>query len=316
MGTSTAMHHLQQLFATQAGETAWTDEMHALFAAGEFDQAEASLRHSLGALESDLGALCLALERKHVVLTGWEELDEAIGLYEGEPVTGVTIAIANEYDRAFEKGTLHHPYVMIGIFTDEGFAFSRAGPEAIIAELDKEFPDWAGHEEDIEVHLEIEGLDQLNTALLHHKQRHFFRDGAPPQAPLRYAEYVLACWWRALRWQQAVASACAQTGLPGAVPVVCGMVEMRPEAVTLHCADGRSGDHPRRALPVEAALGPVAETGFGEGFIRRSEAPVQDAPPTGSELRRRAAAAQTAAAAAQAARPARPRLLARLFGRH
>jgi len=309
------MHHLQQLFAAEAGETAWTDEMHALFAAGDFDQAEAGLRHALGALDSDLGALCLALGREHVVLTGWEELDEAIGLHEGEPVTGVTIAIANEYDRAFEKGALHHPYVMLGIYSDEGFAFSRAAPEAIIAELDKEFPDWAGHEQDIEVHFEVEGLDRLNTALLHHKQRHFFRDGTPPQAPLRYVEYVLACWWRALRWQQAVASVCVQHGLPGAIPVVCGMVEMRPEAVTLHRADGRAGDRTRRALPPQSSLHALAEAGFGEGFIRRGEAPVDEAPPTGIELRRRAAAAQAATAAAQAAAPARPRLLARLFGR-
>jgi hypothetical protein len=209
--------------------------------------------------------------------------------------------------------------VTLGIYTDEGFTFSHADGETIFAELEKEYPDWSGHEEDIEVHLDIEGLDALNTALLHHKQRHFFRDERPPQAPLRYVEYVLGCWWRALRWQQAVARACAETGLPGAIPVVCGMIEMRPEAVSLHRADGHAGARVRHArVAVPAARNPVAEAGFGEGFIRRGTLPVEEAPPTGLELRRRASAAAAAAqqAAAQPdAAAERPRFLARLFGR-
>lgn len=307
------MHHLQQLFATAEGEATWTAQMHDLFAAGDLDAAEAVLRGALLGLESDLAAQCLALRRDDVVLSGWEELDDAVALHEGGPITGVTIAIANEYDRVFEKGAQHHPFVMLGIYTDEGFAFSRAAPEAILAELGKDYPDWSGHEEDIEVHLDIEGLDALNTALLHHKQRHFFRDGAPQQAPWRYVEYVLGCWWRALRWHQAVARECAEIGLPGAVPVVCGMVEMRPDVLVLHRADGAAGDRPRTAAAaLPADVGGASEAGFGEGFIRRGRLPVEDAPPTGLELRRRAVAA-TAAAAEPA--PARPRLLARLFGR-
>jgi hypothetical protein len=308
------MHYLQELFVTQHGEAAWTDEMHALFAVGDLAAAEAVLAEALAGLGSELGALCLALTPERVVLAGWEELDEAIALHEGDPVTGITIAIANEYDRAFEKGELHRPYVTLGIYTDEGFAFSRADGATIFAELDKEYPDWSGYEEDIEVHLDIEGLDALNTALLHHKQRHFFRDERPPQAPLRYVEYVLGCWWRALLWQQAVARACALTGLPGAIPVVCGMVEMKPEVVSLHVADGYAGP---RARSVRAARAPLAEAGFGEGFIRRRTLPVEEAPPTGLELRRRASAAAAAAQQAAArpdAAPGRPRLFGRLFG--
>lgn len=309
------MHHLQQLFASGEGEAVWTEEMHALFVAGALDQAESVLRHALAALDSEVGAMCLALRREDVVLDGWDDLAEAIALFEGERVTGVTIAIANEQDRAFEKGLVHHPYVMLGIYTDEGFAFSAADADSVMAELEKEFPDWSGHEEDIEVHLDIEGLDRLNTALLHHKQRHFFRDEAPAQAPLRYVEYVLGCWWRALRWQQAVAAAAAEIALPGAVTVVSGMVDMRPEALCIH--PGTAGvARPESALAVAApeARNPVLDAGFGDGFIRRGESPVEEAPPTGIELRRRAAAAAEAAAEESASQPARPRFLARLFG--
>lgn len=308
------MHHLQQLFASGEGEAVWTEEMHALFAAGALDQAEAVLRHGLAGLDSEIGALCLDLGRDEVVLAGWDELAEAITLFEGEPVTGVTIAIANEQDRAFEKGSVHHPYVMLGIYTDEGFAFSAADPATVMAELEREYPDWSGHEEDIEVHLDIQGLDRLNTALLHHKQRHFFRDDAPAQAPLRYVEYVLGCWWRALRWQQAVAAVNAEMALPGGVMVVCGMVDMRPEALCIHAgAGGVGGQTGAAAAAMPDMRSPLLEAGFGEGFIRRGEGPVEEAPPTGIELRRRAAAA-AAAAAESAAQPERPRLLARLFG--
>ena len=308
------MHHLQQLFASSEGEAVWTEEMHALFVAGALDQAEAVLRHGLTGLDSELGALCLALGQEDVVLAGWDELAEAIALFEGEPVTGVTLAIANEQDRAFEKGLVHHPYVMLGIYTDEGFAFSAADAEAVMAELEQEFPAWSGHEEDIEVHLDIEGLDRLNTALLHHKQRHFFRDEAPAQAPLRYVEYVLGCWWRALRWQQAVAAAGAQAALPGGVTVVSGMVDMRPEALCIHPGAAGLAVQAAAQVAVPEARNPLLEAGFGDGFIRRGEGPVEDAPPTGIELRRRAAATAAAAAEHSASQPARPRFLARLFG--
>jgi hypothetical protein len=302
------MHHLQQLFAEEANETAWAEDLHVLFAAGDFAETEAVLGQGLAELGSDLAAQCLALRRRDVVLTGWDALDEAVGLHEGDPITGVTIAIANEYDRAFEKGELHHPYVTLGLYSDEGFAFSRAGPADYFGELEQEYPAWAGFEEDIEVHLDIEGLDALNTALIHHRQRHFFRDGRPAEAPARYVEYVLACWWRALRWHQAVERVCGVIGLPGAVPVVCGMVEMRPEVVSLHVADGYAGPRPRSARVVRA---PLAEAGFGEGFIRRGVLPVEEVLPSGLALRRRTAEAQ----AASAAEPARPRLFNRLLGR-
>src|SRR5690606_28788585 len=119
---------------------------------------------------------------------------DAIRMHEGEPVSGVTLAIANELDLAFEKGRLHDPYVMLGLYTDEAFAFSAAAPAALLAECEAEQgPAWAGHDEDIELYLAIEGLAPLNTALLFHKQRHFFRDEAAPQAPLRYVEYVVGC---------------------------------------------------------------------------------------------------------------------------
>jgi hypothetical protein len=302
------MHELQGVFATEEGEAGFTQDMHALFAAGAFDEAEALLAEALSALDSELAWACLELPREAVVLSGWEELCEAIALHEGDPVTGVTIAIANENDRDFEKGAVHHPYVLLGIYTDEAYPFSSAVHWQLLDECHAEAPGWAGKEEDIEVHMDIDGLDSLNTRLIHHKQRHFFRDDNPPVAPRPYVEFVLACWWRALRWHQAVATECAIRGLPRAIPVIAGMVDMRPEAMAIH-QTGSDRDRAKPSLRLVAPAGSMAES-FGEGFIQRKAVEAEPAPPTVSELRRRAIGDGELLE-----RPARTGFLARIFGR-
>lgn len=310
------MHELQKAFATEEGEAAWTQDMHALFGAGAFDEAEALLAEALTALDSELAWTCLELPREAVVLSGWEEMGEAIAMHEGDPVTGVTIAIANEGDRDFEKGALHHPYVMLGIYTDEAYAFSTAVHWQLLDECHAEQPGWAGREEDIEVHMDIDGLDALNTRLVHHKQRHYFRDAQAPSdlvpAPLSYVEFVLGCWWRALRWHQAVATECTIRGLPQAIPVIAGMVDMRPAAVAIHDS-GRGKARPALTLVRNDAIGAIAES-FGDGFIQRKVVEEEKAPPTVSELRRRAQGALVPDGEVLD-RPQRTGFLARIFGR-
>ncbi len=283
------MHELQKIFATEEGEAVWTQDMHALFGAGAFDEAEASLAEALTALDTELAWACLELPREAVVLSGWEELGEAIVMHEGDPVTGVTIAIANEGDRDFEKGRVHHPYVLLGIYTDDAFAFSSAVHWQLLDECHAEMPAWAGHEEDIEVHMDIDGLDTLNTRLVHHKQRHFLRDRAPAAAPLRYVEFVLGCWWRALRWHQAVATECAILGLPRAIPVVAGMVDLRPEVVAIHGSSNGTGALAVTADRYEDAVASITGS-LGETFIQRKAAEEDQATaaPSVAELRRRA----------------------------
>lgn len=305
------MHDLQQAFATEEGEATWTQDMHALFGAGAFDEAEALLAEALAALDSELAWTCLELPREAVVLSGWDEMGEAIAMHEGDPVTAVTIAIANESDRDFEKGALHRPHVLLGIYTDEAYDFSRAVHWQLLDECHVETPAWMGKEEDIEVHMDIDGLDSLNTKLVHHKQRHFFRDSEPAPAPLRYVEFVLGCWWRALRWHQAVATECAIRGLPRAIPVVAGMVDMRPEAVAIHDSGGGKA-RPVLTLVRNESASTMAES-FGESFIQRKVVEEEKAPPTVSELRRRAQGLAEDGEVLE--KPARAGFLTRIFGR-
>lgn len=240
------MHELERLFASGEGEARWEAELRTLFESGDLDAAHGLLAAALDTLGTDLSRECLATSPESVTLSGWSELVEAIGLNEGDPITGVTLAIANEADNAFEKGQIHRPYMMLGLYSDDGYAFSRASSSELIAQTKApDGPAWAGHDEDIEVYLECDGLEQINTRLIFHKQRHFFRDGNPASAPTRYVEYVLACWWRALLFHQAIASECAIHGLPGGIPVLAGMVEMRPEAVTVHGIGARNPEADR-----------------------------------------------------------------------
>ena len=309
------MHDLQKAFATEEGEAAWTQDMHALFGAGALDEAEALLAEALAALDSELAWTCLELPREAVVLSGWEEMGEAIAMHEGDPVTGITIAIANESDRDFEKGAVHHPYVLLGIYTDEAYDFSRAVHWQLLDECHADLPGWAGKEEDIEVHMDIEGLDTLNTKLAHHKQRHFFRDDNPAVAPRAYVEFVLGCWWRALRWHQAVATECTIRGLPRAIPVIAGMVDMRPEAVAIHDSGrGMTGSNARPALTLvrSETASTIAES-FGEGFIQRKVIEEERAPPSVSELRRLAQSADHQDG--EVLDKPRTGFLARIFGR-
>lgn len=300
------MHHLQRAFATEDGEAAWTQGMRALFGAGAFDEAEAQLAEALAALDSELAWVCLELPREAVVLSGWDEMGEAIAIHEGEAVTGITIAIANEADRAFEKGQIHRAYVVLGIYTDEAYAFSIAVHWQLLDECHAESPAWAGREEDLEIHMDIDGLDGLNTRLVHHKQRHFLRDGTAAAAPLRYVEFVLGCWWRALRWHQAVATECAIRGLPRAIPVIARMVDMRPDAVAIH--DTAKG----AARPVVSLVRSERPGSIAESFIQRATIEEEQviSAQTVAELRRSALEEGEVLE-----KPQRSGLWARIFGR-
>lgn len=304
------MHLLQETFATTAGEEEWNNALLALFADGDLDGAEAVLAPLLGALGTEMALLC---EEASAEIQGWDVLAEAIRDFAGAPVTGMTLAIGNEADLAFEKGQPHRPYMMLGLYTDEAWQWSAATRAQVLAECGGECPAWAGGEEDIEVHLDLAGLDALNTALVHHKQRHLIREGAQTAVPLRYVDYVVGCWWRALLFHRAVAKACQAEALPGEVSILIGMVDMRPNALSLLLPTAR--EKPRKSRRRKAAVVVEDEAEEEEVFadmaarslIQRGVI-VEEKPVSGTDLRRRFAA--------QAPEPEEKKgLLARLFGR-
>ena len=154
-----------------------------------------------------MARLCRELSRDAVVLTGWDHLVEAIELHEGEPVTGVTLAIANELDLAFEKGRQHEPYVTIGLHTDEAYAFSTATPADLIAECEAaEGAPGRGARRTSSSISTPQAPARSTPRCCSTSSATSSATTIPAEAPMRYVDYVIGCWWRALRFQQAVAA--------------------------------------------------------------------------------------------------------------
>ena len=309
-------HVLQTTFATAAGEAAWEETLRDLFERRELAEAERILRGALVATGGEMMRLCRRTSIDAVEVIGWQELADAVASHEGEPITGATVAMGNESDLAFEKGNLHRPYMMLGLYSDAAWGWSAAKPDEALEQCRGESPAWAGEDEDIEAFLEIEGLDELNTALIHHKQRHMIREDSEASAPLRYVEFVLGCWWRALRFHQAVAVQLDRHGLGGTIPVISGLIDMRPEVVSVHwpvvqraqvAAPAVSSEDADEAededLPILARF----------NLIQRGRLVVEDdASPAGTSLRRRIESAEADAIENVVEAPG---LMRRLLGR-
>jgi hypothetical protein len=240
-------HHLQKAWADAEVEAAYFSRIEAMVHAGDLDAAAEIIEGDLADLDTPLGQLCRDLSEESVDIAGWEEIGDAIAQYEGEPITAVHIMISNEPDLVFEdKSVTHHPMVEVVFYSDEQLPFSTLSREEILAESLKEDPDWWGQGEDMEAYLEINGLSQLNTALLRHKRQYYFRDQmhvldevnglAADTAPLLYIEFRLASMLRALRYHQAVKSLIEGFGLRRNVPVLVGMHNMKPEISSVYVA--------------------------------------------------------------------------------
>jgi hypothetical protein len=240
-------HPLQKSWADEPAEDAYFRRIEAMVHAGDVNAAAEIIEDDLASLDTPLGELCRELHEDSVDLTGWEEIGDAIALYEGEPITAVHIMISNEPDLAFEdKSVTHHPMVEVAFYSDDQLAFSTLSREELLAESLKDNPEWWGQGEDIEAYLEINGLSQLNSALLRHKRQYYFRDQmhvldeanglAADTAPLPYIEFRLASILRALRYHQAVKTLIDGFGLRGNLPVIVGMFNMKPELTSVYVA--------------------------------------------------------------------------------
>jgi hypothetical protein len=297
-------HRLEEVFATANGEYDYVERVQALIAGGHLQVADALLRADLDALQTPLGATCLAMGPASIDLTGWEELQDAIAAFEGDPITAVAIGMANDSDMAFNPKGLYDPYLTLGLYTDESYAFSNADAALILAECDRDNPAWAGAEEDIEVYLELEGFAELNTALIRHKCQYFFREDVNEDAvstPLAYIEFVVAGWWRALKFHQLVKAKLDGHGLPGDVPVITGIANMRQEVASVHYS----------AISLQVETAEVAELRI-KAKPKKLDAIVDL---TGASVRQRLVEEAQNEAGAAPQEPPPPGFFRRMFGR-
>jgi hypothetical protein len=278
-------HPLQLTFLEEAGEQAWVEEVRALLSAGQADAAERRLRAELAGFSGQLAALCQATRSEAVEIDGWADLDAILQEWEGPPVTAITLGLTNPPDLVFEAGRAHEPELLLGLYSDEGYSFSAASQDALLAECSKELPAWVGHEEDVEFYCAASGLADLNTALIGHKHRHFLRDGrdgVEGRAPGGYVEYVLGCWLRSTLFLQALQRAAVGSATASGCRIVAGAVGVNADFVTV-IGPSRKARRKRVA--------PVAEPQFAPLTIK-AWVPKEDpaaVPASGSTLRQRIA---------------------------
>jgi hypothetical protein len=302
-------HPLQLTFLEPEGERAWIEEMRALLSAGRVAEADTRLTAELAGFDGALARLCKATAAAGVVLEGWDDILPILAEWEGPPVTAITLGLTNPPDLVFEAGATHEPDLLLGLYSDEAFAFSRTSNADLLAECDQELPAWAGAEEDVEFYCTLSGLAELNTALIHCKHRRFLRDGrdgVQGRAPGGYVEFKLGSWLLATRFLQAAEQAVAEHGLPAGCRLIAGAIEVNADFVTMLGAE-----QPSAATSTRSA--PGAELGFAPLTMKPwvpKEDPTADTPANGPTLRQRISSAEPA----PVAQPQRS-FLRRVFGR-
>ncbi len=281
-------HPLQSVFETAAGEQAYGAEIAHLIEADRLSDAEAKLTADLALLDTPVAQMCRAMTLDTIAVEGWPEMMSALAQYEGDPVGAFHIVLANEADLAFSPKGLYDPQIFVGFYANACFPFVGSSREAILAELQAETPAWFGNTEDIESYFEVSGFAEINTALLRHKTQFHFRpaEGEPPaEVPVDYVEFVLASSFRALRFHQAVKALLDEQGIPGNIPVIVGMENMRPEIASVYLPKielaANDAETASLVIPMKPrAAQDVVELPTGSSIRRKLlEAPAEDDEP-------------------------------------
>lgn len=302
-------HPLQIKFLDPAGERAWVEEMRGLLSEGRVVEADALLSSEIAGFEGALARLCKATHVADVNLEGWDDLLPILEEWEGPSITAITLGLTNSPDLVFEAGRMHDPELLLGLYSDEGFPFSRASKAELLLECGKDPPGWSGAEEDVEFYCTISGLAELNTALIQCKHRRFLRDGrdgVEGRAPGGYVEFVLGCWLLATRFLQATERAISDFGLPVGCRLIAGAVDINADFVSLVAPSGSAAPAPASAA---AGTQPAFAALTMKPWVPRED-PTTDAPTSGPSLRQRIKPVEP-----EPAMPAERNVFARLFAR-
>lgn len=301
-------HPLQLTFLEEADEHAWIEEMRELLSAGSAAEADARLTAQLAGFDGTIARLCKETPRAEVALEGWDDLLPVLAEWEGPRITAITLGLTNLPDLVFEPGRTTEPELLLGLYSDEAFAFSQASKADLLAECGKDYPAWSGAEEDVEFYCSLAGLAGLNTALVHCKHRRFLRDGrdgVEGRAPGGYVEYVLGSWLLATRFLQAAERTVADHGLPAGCRLIAGTVDVNADFVCVLGTDQLGTKAPRAASAAEPAFAPLTM----KPWVPKED-PTADAPASGPTLRQRLSPVEP-----EPVEEPRRGLLARLFGR-
>ena len=300
-------HPLQLAFLDEAAERGWIEDIRRMLVEGRSAEACSLLAGEIAGFEGKLARLCRAVAPGEAAIEGWDDLLPILAEWEGPPITGITVGITNPPDLVFEAGVTHQPELLIHLYSDEAYSFTQATKAELHAECGNEMPAWVGAEEDVEFYCTVVGLDDLNTALVHCKHRHFLRDGrdgVEGRAPGGYVEFQLASWFMATLFLQSVERAIAMHGLPESCRPIVGSVDMNADFV---CVLGSDRAHAPRREPATATTEAAYAALTVKPWVPRQDV---DALPTATTFRQRVQSAEAEPEAAP-----RPGFVARLFGR-
>jgi hypothetical protein len=254
-------HRLQETWFDAAVEQGYIAKITAMIEAGKLEAAQARLLADIADIGSTLSPICAELPDK-IILDGWNDLSEVISEYEGdEPITAVHCLLYNPPDLAFEdRDTIFQPELDVALYSDAQYAFSQSNRDALFAEIQLPDRPWYGQGEDIEAYLELNGMGQFNTLLLRHKRQYHFRDQQhtldalngenPDLVPLLYIEFVMCALLRAVLFHQVIKAKVDSDGLPGNVPVIVSMDNMKFDIANVYM--------PKKRIE-KAAVKPVAD---------------------------------------------------------
>jgi hypothetical protein len=277
---------LQLTFLEADGERAWIEEMRSMLSAGRAAEADARLAAELEGFDGAIARLCKATSAADVVLEGWDDLLPILTEWEGPPITAITLGLTNPPDLVFEAGANHEPELLLGLYSDDVYPFSRTSTADILAECGQDYPAWADAEEDVEFYCAHFGLAELNTALIQCKHRYFLRDGrdgVEGRAPGGYVEFVLGNWLLATRFLQATERAVSEHGLPPGCRLIAGTVGINADFIAVLGPESSSAPV---AVPSAAAVQPSFATLTMKPWVPRED-PTADGPANGPTLRQR-----------------------------
>ena len=286
---------LQIAFLEPEGERAWIEEMRSLLSAGRTAEADARLASDLTGFDGKLARLCKGSPASAIVLEGWDDLLPILAEWEGPAITAITLGLTNPPDLVFEAGQTHDPDLLLGLYSDEAFPFSSTSNADLLGECAKDLPSWVGAEEDVEFYCTLSGVPELNTTLINWKHRRFLRDGrdgVEGRAPGGYVEFVLASWFLATRFLQAVEHAISSHGLPEGSRLIAGTVDVNAEFVAILGAECPS----MAKKPPATLTEPTFATLTVKPWVPRED-PTAEAPAPEPTLRQRIAAVEPPAPA-------------------
>lgn len=163
---------MQRAFANRDEQRTFRDELEQVLRRGEPDAALAQVRRALepfAAAGSHLASLALALDPRNVELVGWDWFLSP--RFSGSETTITAIGIDFSWPGHFSPKTTDangnlEPVLETNYYEDMDIVqFSTATREQILAGYSGGHSEWQGHFSDIEVNLEVEGMERLYGAI-------------------------------------------------------------------------------------------------------------------------------------------------------